>query len=538
MGGISCNWCFDTTKGMVVNEKLITDEKLVEEMKYLYYTPSQMLVVFKIIIKTVPYPPYHAKYIRLIFNNLPLLQKYFNILEELLTNLMGGLTEMIYDSAYDTFRQRIKEIKRSGMDYNNYRALARKNDFLDKFYLEINKTKRIFDEMRNDAVKMYQQILKNIERFEQGRNLNSNVIRNENENVDPNEEDKNSVQSEVPYFAFQKLQNYIGEVTNGKKNGKGMEKVGNEIYYGEFKNGLRDGLGILKSTADGGFEFCGEFKEGKVDGKVWKIQNNQKSMCMMKQNNPEGKCIIFKDNDNISIQELRNGVLIRRCLYLKSQDRIYIYERDEKNPNNVNQICYLEGIFDAYVGHFKNDLYDGKGYLYYCNAAYEGIFNQNNYQCVYGLIADKDFRLLEGNTLGPFLNGPGIMYNLQFDNQGDVCSGNFAFNELDGYGEFYHGFGQINKGYFSNGVPKGHFITKLACGTVIEGDYDSEGYMVGPGYATLAHIRHSGTWVKETGTYSLYDSDGQKIITIEKSEMNATNVIVIDQQIKKVRAQS
>ena len=70
---------------------------------------------------------------------------------------------------------------------------------------------------------------------------------------------------------------YIGEFKNGLRNGKGILYYNSKDYYkrnryeGEWKNGLREGKGILYWNSANKYE--GDFKKDEIDGKgilYWK----------------------------------------------------------------------------------------------------------------------------------------------------------------------------------------------------------------------------------------------------------------------------
>ena len=58
---------------------------------------------------------------------------------------------------------------------------------------------------------------------------------------------------------------YVGEFKNGLPNGQGIESYSDgEDYVGEWENGKKQGLGIY--TWNNGQKYAGEWKDGKMDG--------------------------------------------------------------------------------------------------------------------------------------------------------------------------------------------------------------------------------------------------------------------------------
>ena len=64
---------------------------------------------------------------------------------------------------------------------------------------------------------------------------------------------------------------YLGEINNGKPNGRGVLSTTFGKYSGEFKNGMMDGQGIF--TNNSGIKTVGEFRKSKP----WNVINYNKS---------------------------------------------------------------------------------------------------------------------------------------------------------------------------------------------------------------------------------------------------------------------
>ena len=112
---------------------------------------------------------------------------------------------------------------------------------------------------------------------------------------------------------------YIGQVVNGKREGKGIYYVYNgDRYEGEWKNDKRDGKGI-EYFHDGSI-YIGEHKNGKREGK---------------------------------------GID-----YYKSGDS---YEGENKNGGKNGKGIYYFNNGNKYEGEWKNDIIDGKGIYYFNN---------------------------------------------------------------------------------------------------------------------------------------------------------------------------
>ena len=145
--------------------------------------------------------------------------------------------------------------------------------------------------------------------------------------------------------------NYIGQVINGKAEGKGICNFFNgDRYEGEWKDNKKEGKGVYYWNRS---PWKGDVFEGE-----WK--NNKK----------EGKGIYyFSDGD--------------------------FYEGNWKNGKQDGKGIYYYSDGDIYDGEWKNGVKEGKGIHYFSNGdVYEGDFKDNNF---------------EGKGIRYFRNGDRIM---------------------------------------------------------------------------------------------------------------------------------
>ena len=166
--------------------------------------------------------------------------------------LLGIIDELnqIKNSLYDNI-----QIKRIG-------------DIIIKMNFIVNENRKYFESLKNDIINLSNQI------NQMNQNLkNGNVINNIN----------NNQELKFPDGI------YIGQVVNGKAEGKGIFYSNNgERYEGDWKNNKRDGKGICYGDKGGRYE--GDFRDNKIEGKgILYLSNGDRDMGDYFNNNPIGK---------------------------------------------------------------------------------------------------------------------------------------------------------------------------------------------------------------------------------------------------------
>ena len=172
----------------------------------------------------------------------------------------------------------------------------------------------------------------------------------------------NEITGTGKYF-FPNGTTYIGEVLNGFRHGFGkFESNKEEISYeGNWKNGLKNGFGIMKKK---GSIYEGNWKDGFIDGKgklKWKSGNVYKGDFKMGKMDGNGYMIWFNEHKKYSGEwknNIQNGFGVE----------IWYEEKGEHK--------YL---FNRYIGEWKNGKRDGYGIFYYSNGAkFEGTWKDDN----------------------------------------------------------------------------------------------------------------------------------------------------------------
>ena len=121
--------------------------------------------------------------------------------------------------------------------------IKRLSDIIIKMNFIINENRKNTELIRNDISKLYNQINK---RFDELKFNNNNSFNNQ------------EIRSNIG--------RYVGQVVNGKPEGKGIFYVNNgDRYEGDFRNGKAEGKGIY--YYNDGDRYEGDFRNGKEEGK-------------------------------------------------------------------------------------------------------------------------------------------------------------------------------------------------------------------------------------------------------------------------------
>ena len=179
-------------------------------------------------------------------------------------NILSGIIDelnQIKNSLYDNI-----QIKRIG-------------DIIIKMNFIVNENRKYFESLKNDIINLSNQI------NQMNQNLkNGNVINNIN----------NNQELKFPYGR------YIGQVVNGKAEGKGIFYYDNgERYEGDFRDNKREGKGICYGAEGDRYE--GDFRDNKLEGKgIVYFANGDRVMGDYFNNKPIGKHAILFRNSIVS----------------------------------------------------------------------------------------------------------------------------------------------------------------------------------------------------------------------------------------------
>ena len=134
-------------------------------------------------------------------------------------------------------------------------------------------------------------INKNVEKLKTLLNESINILENKFKNIKLNDKIN---KEELKYNDGR----YIGEVVNGKKEGKGIYYYNDgDRYEGDWKNDIREGKGIY--YYNDGERYEGDWKNGKKEGKgIYYYNSGNRYEGDWKNDNKEGKGICYYKNGN------------------------------------------------------------------------------------------------------------------------------------------------------------------------------------------------------------------------------------------------
>ena len=237
-------------------------------------------------------------------------------------------------------------------------------------------------------------------------------------------------------FSKQKLNNNNGDPRNGPFNGKRKKYpiiIQDDFSYeGEWKNGKRDGIGVLIKKDEA--KLIGEFIEDK----------------------PNGFGILLDENgDGFEYKGYwKDSKAHGYGIYKKKEVISYkgFWENDKPNKFGIEKWPQLE-----YIGEYLNGNKEGYGVFNIRNATYEGQMKDGNINGI-GCVMFKDKRKYEGEFVNNKMEGYGI---LTFPD-GKIFIGSFKDDLENGFGVFYT-TKKIYIGIWQNMLLEGEVI-------IIEGD--------------------------------------------------------------------
>ena len=239
----------------------------------------------------------------------------------------------------------------------------------------------------------------------------------------------------------------IGEdPRNGPFNGQRMKypKIveDNSAYEGEWKNGKRDGLGIL-SWKDVS-KFIGNFIEDKVMG-FGKLWHEDGDVYTGYWNDFQADGVgIYKTNAQASHEgywknDKQNGYGIEKW----PRGSSYIGEYQDGNKEGIGSLNF-EGN-GGFEGEFKGGCISGVGVFFFSdNRRYEGEW-KNNKMHGYGMIIWPEGKYYEGEFCDDKKEGFGIFYSLR-----KIYMGMWHNSSLEGDTIIIEGH-RVKKQYWENG---------------------------------------------------------------------------------------
>lgn len=156
---------------------------------------------------------------------------------------------------------------------------------------------------------------------------------------------------------------YLGYYKNNKFHGFGiLIKENQECYYGEFRDGLKNGFGYLytKKYIYKGF-FYSDKKEGY--GEFFNKEKNINYCGNFSDDKFNGYGYYYSDNKFKFFGNFKDGYLKGLGLYIWNTEDIYYGHWSSDKMNGIGIYFYKEG--DIFIGNYCNDKKNGNGkYIY------------------------------------------------------------------------------------------------------------------------------------------------------------------------------
>ncbi|CAI2359156.1 unnamed protein product [Moneuplotes crassus] len=218
---------------------------------------------------------------------------------------------------------------------------------------------------------------------------------------------------------------YVGSFSMGKAHGKGIYTWQNsDIYDGEWKNGVKEGNGMWKGINNE--SYIGEWKNSKADGygvQVWASGDRY-----------EGEWT----------QGLRNG----NGTMIFANGDMYIGDHVKGKMHGEGQYIWRNG--SIYIGQFKNGFKHGKG---------KWKKDKNDQEC----------NQYDGEYENDVKNGFGG-YKWK---SGNEYKGRYKDNLRHGYGEMFWTDGSVYKGMWHKGIQHGKGRMEFPDGNFKEGIFQN-----------------------------------------------------------------
>ena len=488
------NYLYDDYEArMKVTNDVINDLNFYNKLKENYVSPKKIFTFVQVIFSTFKCPPYHTKFLQLFYNNLNILERdeHFQILEELNKDLT--VNNLTFHESYNNFNSKLNDILAKTPDRSiyNHSLVKPRKDAIDYFFLYVNFHINDFEQIKLQIKYLVKEINKYPEIIESDPSIQKIVTEEVIEN--------------------QKIEvTYIGNILNGKKEGKGMlikkNKSNGEIistYIGEFKEDKKNGLGLFKTPKQ---QMEGNFLDDLPHGKIGIYTEENKSYIEYENGIKNGRCITLKKNGDIFTKEFKNNEIIGPVSFYASEGFFFTGKRI--NEEEFEGVCYSETEGNVDVGIFdKNFDLNGEGYKYRNNDSIYCTFSKGNIIPSICYICRNSGYISYGycNERG-HLNGKDILTFIYTNDEykGDLMIEDYENDVAVGKLEYYWGDGDYEK-VLGNGWGVRVFNDEERA---MEGQF-KKGFPYGPGYFTYKGKKYSGVYNLNTER-CLFISDNNK----------------------------
>ena len=473
------NYFYDDYEAkMKVTNDIINDNNFYQKLKQNFVSPKKIFEFVQVIFATFKCPPYHTKFLQLFYNNLNILERdeYFVIVQELYKDLT--INKLTFHESFNNFNGKLCDIKAKNPDKSifNYGLVKPKKDALDHFFLYVNYHRNEFEKIKSQ-IKL---IVKEVNAYPSKLDSDPSIHKI------TTEEHFDNKNVEICY---------IGNINNGKKEGKGMlitkNKSNNEIisiYIGEFIDDKKNGLGLIKKKEE---QIEGSFMNDKPEGKIGIYQEKQKIYVEYKNGKKNGREIILSDDGTIITKENKDDVFNETISIFRNG----VFFTGKITSQNIYQgIIYEAEEGKVYVGTFDENLnLNGEGYQYRNGSSIYGTYYKGNFVPSLCYYCKSNGYLSYGycNENGD-LHGKDILTLIYSNNEfkGDLYISDYINGEQTKKREYYWGNGGYEKvmengwgmryckdnetifeGIMINGFPRGFGYLSYK-GTKYTGNYD------------------------------------------------------------------
>jgi len=310
---------------------------------------------------------------------------------------------------------------------------------------------------------------------------------------------------------------YYGYMLFNKKHWKGISYYENNKteYDGQWKNGLKDGHGILYMNDENNtIVYNGTFEKDLISGKGIEYYENGNIMYngSWLQNKFHGLGQYYYPNNQLEYNGLFSNGRRDGDGILYNEDGSYAFWGDWKQDNRYyGELFYDKNNRTEYIGYFnKDNRFQWKGRYYYNNEEntiyYDGYFENGrpNYNGTF--YYENGNKIYEGSIIYGYFHGKGISY---YDNGQLMYNGTFELNKFSGNGILY--FKNSTKrivGEFKNGKCEGKGILYANEEIIYNGTFKDNNYKNG-----ILYLNINGTKAK---IFFLNFGDDIKILKHEK----------------------
>lgn len=157
---------------------------------------------------------------------------------------------------------------------------------------------------------------------------------------------------------------YCGYYSNNTFNGIGMlSNALNEAYYGEFRNGSKNGYGYYFSETK---DYFGFFKDNLFEGfGEIKVKNKYSYSGTWRKGLKHGFGFFASSDGSTYCGEFCDGNIDGTGFYKWNDGQSYIGNWSKGLMDGLGEYKYANG--DKFVGYYKNDLKHGRGIYYFNN---------------------------------------------------------------------------------------------------------------------------------------------------------------------------